>query len=88
VYTNNIEQNAVLPPPVLIFKTGEMQESVDCMDWHINFIEKSVAFSSPIFDLQNGGGAGGGMKQRRTSPKVFSTANELRHNLTEAEAKL
>jgi very-short-patch-repair endonuclease len=28
------------------------------------------------------------MKQRRTSPQVFYNAHELRHNLTEAEAKL
>ncbi len=43
--------------------------------------------SSPIFAFENGGGQGGGM-HRRTSPKIFSQAYELRHNLTEAESRL
>jgi len=34
------------------------------------------------------GGAGGGMTHRRTSPQTFSNSRQLRHNQTEAEARL
>lgn len=49
--------------------------------------------SSPICALSNGGGAEGGggygvSVHKRTSPKIFHRAKELRHNKTPEEEKL